>query len=289
MIAHHRNEGGLRHGRNPGNNVGIVCIIKCEHRVMSVVAHCPASSSCIVPHRSWWCSPQLHGVEWVVLLTWLAASATAATTRVSAAVEMTLEDVYMARPKPVVVEAFRADTRSVRPITVYVQPPRDHLTARPDGADVTVVVKNAGHDPPAAVLSPPRSTRQVEGRGDVDVTVRVSPHALFYPDPVLCPYDLHADVDVPLSAHYFGHTIRVPHLSGNVITLRHSKWHPNAGKDTVQQQVHVVRGAGLPTGQPSKSHGDLYVFSRVRLPELTAAQLASPLVQRALSVLSSCH
>lgn len=185
--------------------------------------------------------------------------------------DVSMEDVYHARVKKVVISVLRVGGE--RPFertrqTLYVR-----LLSRdgPDGS-LDVVFPGAGDDPPAAILLglqgwsrlfEHRGTPPPPPRSDVTVRVRVLPHHAFRRDLLVRKCDLHADATISIQGHYLGETIELAHPSGTPVTVRTSSSSDDdndndnpedcgieegmgRGRRGGRRQVRVLHGMGLP-------------------------------------------
>jgi DnaJ-class molecular chaperone len=199
-------------------------------------------------------------------------------------IEVSLEDVYHARTKKVVIGVLRADSgepfKRTRQV-VYVK-----LIHRGDSLDA--VFPMMGDDPPLAILmgfdvwKDMVDVETLPPRSDVIVHVHVK-NAFFRRDTVLRSYDLHADVTVSLEGRYVGESFELEHPSGTSLTVEYE-----GGKDE-ERQVKVIKGMGLPFQSSSDkgfSRGDMYVFMDPRMPKPADLDLESSAVRDALALLA---
>ena len=109
----------------------------------------------------------------------------------------------------------------------------------------------------------------VAWRGDVHVTVTVDQHPMYHIDDICSDgCDLHTEVDVSLADYYYGCELSVRHFERTPMTVQYA-----GGK----QRVHIVRGMGLLRHmQDGSTRGDVYVFFKLRLPDIPASVLRAP-------------
>jgi hypothetical protein len=243
------------------------------------------------------------GVDWSVLLAHMAWSAAAAQDIVLD-LDVTLDDVYHARVKKIVVSVVRRPcfTRGLQ--TVYVRLAR---ARRDEKLAAARVFRGLGDDSPAAMLYGEHAPEDARRRGDIRVRVRVADHPVYAPDPVLHPCDLHADVPFGLVARYYGATVALDHFGGAPVSVTYD---PLNAQD---RQVCMFPGLGLPyggdcggrcrgrgpgsgssqrSGDPPE-RGDLFVFLDLRVPwpgdsdDERRAVLADGSVRRVLEALDA--
>ncbi len=220
---------------------------------------------------------------------------------------VSLEDVYNARSKRVVIRVLRA-----------CPPPSASASASASAGDgdggggctsferrrqVIVVplsgdrlehtFEAAGDDAPPALLGIPAHLKAAQ-RGDVTVRVCVKDHPLYSVDTVVSPLDLHANIDVSLTQHYFGGKFELPHPSGELLRVefvacpRCTGCAGDAGWERDCKQVRCLHGYGLPAYAEGGGHarGDLYVFFTVRLPRIDVSALND--VREYISKIDAC-
>ena len=242
----------------------------------SAASDASPASAVVDPMVSW-------AVSWMTRMTYEIAKNKAAAKPVEVDIDVSLEDVYHARTKKVVIGVLRADSGEPFKRTsqvVYVK-----LIQRGDSLDA--VFPGMGDDPPLAILmgfDVWKNMVEVETlppRSDVIVHVHVKNTTVFRRDAVLRSYDLHADVSVSLEGRYVGETFELKHPSGNPLTVEYE-----GGKEE-ERQVKVIKGMGLPFHSNKKiSRGDVYVFMEPRMPKPDDLDMGSSAVREALTLLS---
>lgn len=206
-------------------------------------------------------------------------------------VHVTLEDIYMARVKKVVVGVWRHDDTAgghaawgkeggEGAAASWVRRQQAVLVSLRTRQD-PYVFERAGDDPRISWLGFLRAVKRTPdaGRSDLVVHLVVEPHPVYRIDDVYSAYDLHADVDVSVLDFYYGRTLELPFLDPEASPM---VVHYGDGK-----RVHVEHGFGLP--MPSGERGDLYVYFNMQMPRLDAAHLSRPEVSEALRLVFGPH
>lgn len=206
--------------------------------------------------------------------------------------EVSLEDVYHARIKKVVLGVLRADSgdpfkRTRQTVYVRLLP----KLSKYGSISLDVIFPAMGDDPPLAILLGfdawkdmiDDDTLPAKPRSDVIVRVHVKPHETFSIDTVLRGCDLQASVAVSIEGRYLGEEFELHHPSGTAVVVEYDA--KRAEKE--EKQVHVLKEMGLPfvSDSGSKSHGDLYVFMEPKMP--VTLDLDDPRVRDALALLGA--
>ena len=148
------------------------------------------------------------------------------------AMDVTLEEVYQARIKKLVV--LLSDASRVTLYVSLLEPSEEH--------------RFIGHGDAHALTGE---------RGDIVVRIVVLPHPTFSIDTVLSIYDLNTTVYVPFLDYLYGNTYKITHLDGNVLEVTYEAQSGRMGL--------AIEGKGLSKGTADE-RGTLHVFFEVILP-----------------------
>ena len=216
-------------------------------------------------------------VHWMVLAAAAVATSACRAADVCIDLPVSLEDEFFGRVKKVVISVARWDNG------LSALAKTTHTLFVPLAANTPeYTCCGVGDDPPIPWLMVMRQALPgcaTKGRGGVRVSIKCSPHPVFYIDNVLCSSDLHTDVDVTPFDHYYGREVCIEHFDGlPPVVVNYSR---KVGG------VHIERGRGMPITHPAlrTERGDLHIFFEIRLPDVSPERLEAPGVRNALMFL----
>ena len=264
---------------------------------------------------------EMSGPDWAVYMANRFLSCTRARTlRMDLAVS--LEDVYHARSKRVVIRVLRATLPSSAAAATAAaaaggvdgeggggggggctsfERRRQVIVVPLSGDRLEHTFEAAGDDAPPALLGVPAHLAEAQ-RGGVTVRVCVKDHPVYSVDTVVSPLDLHANIGVSLTQHYYGGEFELPHPSGELLRVEYvacprctggaGDGELGGGWERDCKQVRCLHGYGLPAyageghDADALKRGDLYVFFTVHLPRLDLSTLNR--VRESISELDAC-